>query len=173
MTLLDYIVLCIFFISIVLSIIRGLVREVLSIAGWVVAFIAASTYAYEFEPFIPSEIGGESLRIIAAFIVVFVATLLVSVLITMLLNALIKNVGLGFIDRTFGAFFGFARALVIVMMLVLIAGLTALPQQPVWRQAVLSPTLEVVALEVLPWLPDDLSKRISYEKKEQLTQQKN
>ncbi|SEQ77336.1 membrane protein required for colicin V production [Nitrosomonas sp. Nm51] len=165
MTVFDYIVLGIFFISIILSIIRGLVREVLSIAGWVIAFIAASAYAYDFEPYIPSEIDGESLRVIAAFIAVFIVTLVVTVLITMLLNALIKNIGLGFIDRTLGAFFGFARAFIIVLVMVLIAGLTALPQQPMWRHAVLSPALEIVALEVLPWLPDDLSKRISYEKK--------
>ncbi|MDR4518763.1 MAG: CvpA family protein [Nitrosomonas sp.] len=172
MTIFDYVVLGIFFISIILSIVRGLVREVLSIAGWVIAFIAASTFAYDFEPYIPPELSGESLRIIAAFILVFIATLIISVMITMLLNALIKNVGLGFIDRILGAFFGFTRALVVVMVLVLIAGLTALPQQSLWRQAVLSPTLEMMALQVLPWLPNDLSKHISYEKKEEILQHK-
>ena len=168
MTIFDYVVLGIFFVSIILSIVRGLVREVLSIAGWVIAFIAASTFAYDFEPYIPPELSGESLRIIAAFILVFIATLIISVMVTMLLNALIKNVGLGFIDRILGAFFGFVRALVIVLVLVLLAGLTALPQQFLWRQAMLSPTLEMLALQVLPWLPSDLSKHINYEKKEKI-----
>ncbi|MBX3630247.1 MAG: CvpA family protein [Nitrosomonas sp.] len=163
MTIFDYVVLVIFFISIVLSIIRGIVREVLSIAGWVVAFIAAGTYAADFEPFVPSEIGG-SLRIVAAFVLVFIGTLLIVTLITMLLNSLIKNVGLGFIDRLLGAVFGFARALIIVLALVLIAGLTALPQQPLWRQAMLSESLELMAKQVVPWLPDELSKYISYDK---------
>ncbi len=164
MTVFDYIVLAIFLISIILSIVRGLVREVLSIAGWIIAFIAASTYAHYFEPYIPSEISGESMRLIASFVLVFIATLIVTVLITSLLNTLIKNVGLGFIDRILGAFFGSARALIIVMVLVLIAGLTALPKQSMWRQALLSPPLEVMAMEILPWLPDELSSRISYEK---------
>lgn len=165
MTIFDYVVLGIFFVSILLSIIRGLVREVLSIAGWVVAFIAASSYASDFEPYIPPEIGGESLRIIAAFVVVFLVVLIIAVLMTMLLSTLIKGVGLGFIDRLLGAFFGFARALIVVLVLVLTAGLTALPQQKLWQQAVLSEPLVTMATQILPWLPDDLSKRISYEKK--------
>lgn len=167
MTIFDYVVLGIFLISILLSIIRGLVREVLSIAGWVVAFIAASSYASDFEPYIPSEVGGESLRIIAAFVLVFLAVLIITVLITMLLSTFIKGVGLGFIDRLLGAFFGFARALVVVLVLVLVAGLTALPQQKLWQQAVLSEPLEAMAIQILPWLPDDLSRRISYEKKKE------
>ncbi|SFK32228.1 membrane protein required for colicin V production [Nitrosomonas aestuarii] len=173
MTIFDYVVVGVFFISVILSIIRGLVREVLSIAGWVVAFIAASTFTHDLEPYMPPEIGGESLRLISAFILVFIVTLIVSVLITTLMNTLIKNVGLGFIDRILGAFFGFARALIIIMTLVLIAGLTALPQQPLWHQAVLSPSMEAMAEQVLPWLPDDLSKRISFERKDEIIQQSN
>jgi len=163
MTIFDYVVLTIFGISILLSIVRGIVREVLSIAGWIAAFIAASTYAVDIEPFVPSEVGG-SLRIIAAFIIVFIATLLVAVLVTMLLNSLIKNVGLGFIDRILGAFFGFARGLIIALVIVLIAGLTALPQQPLWQDAMFSEPLELMAKHVKQWLPDDLSRYISYEK---------
>lgn len=169
MTIFDYVVLIVFFVSVVLSIIRGIVREVLSIAGWIVAFIAASTYATDFEPYVPAELGG-SLRIIAAFVLVFIGTLLIAVLVTMLLNSLIKNVGLGFIDRMLGAFFGFGRALIIVLVMVLIAGLTALPQQPMWQQAMLSEPLELLAKQVMPFLPDELSKYISYEKTDKAVQ---
>jgi membrane protein required for colicin V production len=169
MTLFDYVVLIIFFISIILSIMRGIIREVLSIAGWIMAFIAAGTFAADFEPFVPSEIGG-SLRIVAAFILVFVGTMLIAVLITMLLNSLIKNVGLGFVDRVLGAVFGFARALLIVLALVLVAGLTALPQQPFWQQALFSEPLVLMARQVKSWLPDELSKYISYDKTDRSVQ---
>ena len=164
MTVFDYVVLSIFLVSIVLSIVRGFVREALSIAGWIVAFIAAGAYASYFEPFMPSAIGGESLRILIAFILVFLAALLITALITMVLSALIKGVGLGFIDRLLGSVFGFLRAFVIVMLLVLIAGLTAIPKQQFWQQAVLSRSLEVVAMQITQWLPNDLSKWISYER---------
>jgi len=164
MTIFDYIVLGIFAVSIVLSILRGLVREVLSIAGWVIAFVAASSYAGDFEPLLPSEVSGESLRMIVSFIALFISVLLVSGLIIMLLSVLIKGVGLGFIDRLLGAFFGFLRGLLVVLVLVLIAGLTALPQKSFWEQAQLSSPLEMVAVYAKKWLPEDLSKRINYER---------
>lgn len=166
MTVFDYVVSGIFLVSIVLSIFRGFVREALSIAGWVVAFIVASAYSSLFEQFLPAEITGETLRISIAFVLTFLAVLLITALAIMLLTTLIKGIGLGFIDRLFGSVFGFLRALAIVTLLVLIAGLTTIPNQLFWQQAVLSRPLEAIAVQVLPWLPNDLSKRISYERKE-------
>jgi membrane protein required for colicin V production len=86
-------------------------------------------------------------------------------LIAMLLSALIKTVGLGFIDRMLGSVFGLVRGLLIVLMVVLLAGMTTLPQEPLWQKALLSKTLETAAGLTLPWLPQELSKRIHYEKK--------
>ena len=166
MTAFDYVVSGIFLVSIVLSIIRGFVREALSVAGWVVAFIVAGAYASFFEKFLPVEITGETLRISIAFVLAFLSVLLITALATMSLSVLIKGIGLGFIDRLLGSVFGFIRALVIVMLLVLIAGLTTIPNQVFWQQAALSRPLEAIAMQVLPWLPNDLSKRISYEKKD-------
>lgn len=166
MTAFDYVVLSIFLVSIILSIFRGFVRESLAIAGWVVAFIVASAYTSFFEQFLPIEIAGETLRFFITFVLTFLAVLLVTALITMLLTAFIKGIGLGFIDRFLGSIFGFLRALIIVTLLVLIAGLTTIPNQIFWQQAVLSKPLESIALQVLPWLPNDVSKHINYERKE-------
>jgi membrane protein required for colicin V production len=46
---------------------------------------------------------------------------------------------------------------------VLLAGMTSLPRQEVWRNAMFSAPLEAFAADVKPWLPEGLSKRISYE----------
>jgi membrane protein required for colicin V production len=51
-----------------------------------------------------------------------------------------------------------------VLLVVLTAGLTALPQEPFWRKALLSKPLETAAMMAMPWLPQDVSKRISYVK---------
>jgi membrane protein required for colicin V production len=67
------------------------------------------------------------LRYAIAFVVTFLAVLLITALATMLLSALIKGIGLGFIDRLLGSVFGFIRALAIVILLVLMAGLTTIP----------------------------------------------
>ena len=146
--------------------VRGVVREILSLAGWVVAFMVANSFAAGFAPLLPSGISGESLRLLLAFAALFLSSLLAMGLITMLISALVKTVGLGFADRFMGSLFGFARGLLVVLLMVLAAGLTALPQEPFWKKAVLSKPLEMAAMMVIPWLPRDLSKRISYVKTE-------
>jgi membrane protein required for colicin V production len=50
-----------------------------------------------------------------------------------------------------------------VMVVVLLAGLTTLPRQPVWNNAMLSAPLEALAVFVKPWLPQYLSQRITYD----------
>lgn len=146
--------------------VRGVVREILSLAGWVVAFMVANSFAAGFAPLLPSSLSGESLRLLLAFAALFLSSLLAMGLITMLISALVKTVGLGFADRFMGSLFGFARGLLVVLLMVLAAGFTALPQEPFWKKAVLSKPLEMAAMMVIPWLPRDLSKRISYVKTE-------
>lgn len=164
MTIFDYSVLAILVVSILLSMVRGVVRELLSLAGWVVAFMVANSFAAVLAPMLPSDIVGQSLRTLLAFAALFLSALLAMALITMLISALVKTVGLGFADRFFGSLFGFIRGFMVVLLIVLAAGLTALPQEPFWRKALLSKPLEKVAMMVTPWLPQELSKRINYVK---------
>ena len=164
MTIFDYAVLAIFVVSILLSVVRGVVRELFSLAGWVVAFMVANSFAAGFAPMLPSSIAGESLRMLLAFAALFLSALLAMALMTMMISALTRTVGLGFADRFFGSLFGFMRGLLVVLLIVLAAGLTALPQEPFWEKALLSKPLETAAMMVIPWLPQDLSRRISYVK---------
>ena len=130
MTIFDYAVLAILVVSILLSVMRGVVRELFSLTGWVIAFMVANSFAAGFLSMLPSSITGESLRMLLAFAAVFLSTLLAMALITMLISALIKTVGLGFADRFFGSLFVFMRGLLVVLLMVLATGLTALPQEP-------------------------------------------
>ena len=164
MTIFDYAVLAILVVSILLSVVRGVVRELFSLAGWVVAFMVANSFAAGFAPMLPSSIAGESLRILLAFAALFLSALLAMALMTMMISALTRTVGLGFADRFFGSLFGFMRGLLVVLLIVLAAGLTAMPQEPFWQKALLSKPLETAAMMVIPWLPQDLSRRISYVK---------
>jgi membrane protein required for colicin V production len=99
---------------------------------------------------------------VAGFLAVFVAVLVLFALARWLLSLLLKAVGLAPLDRVLGAVFGIARGVLVVWIGVLLAGLSALPQQAWWRQAVLSPPLETAVLAAKPWLPPDLAKRIHY-----------
>lgn len=163
MTAFDYAVLAIIGLSVIISVWRGAIREVLAIASWVLAFLAAQAYAPSVARYLPDAIANPSLRMLAGFLCVFVAVLLLTGIVAIASAKLIRAVGLGPFDRGLGAIFGLVRGILVVLTLVLLSGLTAMPREPVWRDAMLSSPLEAVAVAVKPYLPDELSRRISYE----------
>lgn len=163
MTVFDYAVLLVVGISVLLSVMRGFVREVLALAAWVIAFAAASLLAGVVAGWIGPAIADDAWRALAAFLAVFFVTLVGMSLTAMAVSGLLRKAGLGLEDRLLGGFFGFARGLLIVMVAVLLGGLTALPRQPVWHDAVLSPPLEALAGAVRPWLPEILASNLSYD----------
>ena len=163
MTLFDLAVLVIIALSVLLSVIRGLIREVLALAAWVIAFLAANVLAGEIAPWLPDTIPSEEFRLLAGFVGVFVAVLIAMSVLAIMASKLVKSAGLGLEDRLLGAVFGLARGLLMVMVVVLLAGLTSLPRQAVWRNAVLSDPLVAFAGHVKAWLPAALAQRIAYD----------
>ena len=163
MTWVDYAVLAIIGISVLLSVIHGLVRELMALAAWIVAFLTAQFYAADVAPLVPAAITSPSLRLLAAFLLVFLAVLVVMSVLASLISRLIRRAGLGAVDRLLGALFGFVRGLAIVMVVVLLAGLTMLPRQQAWRHAMLSPPLEALANAIKVWLPYDFSRHVKYD----------
>jgi len=163
MTVLDYVVIAILGLSILLSVIRGLVREVLALLAWVVAFLAANFFAGPLATLLPDGISSAEVRLLVGFGTAFVVVLLSMSLLAMFASRLVKSAGLGVEDRVLGSVFGLARGMLVVLVLVLLAGLTSLPKQPVWRDAVLSKPLELFAGRVKVWLPGGLSQRITYD----------
>lgn len=146
-----------------ISVLRGLAREVLSLAGWIIAFLAASalsgTVAEWFVPLVPDA----SVRALTAFVAVFIVALILAGLAAVAVSRLLKSAGLGLEDRLLGGFFGFARGMLIVVLIVLLGGLTALPRQPAWNDAMLSPPLEALAGALKPWVAQAVARYISYD----------
>lgn len=162
MTLFDYVVLFILGLSVLFGVIRGLVREVLSLAAWVVAFVAANVLAPHVARVLPEGVASEEIRLLAGFVCVFVLVLVAMSVLAIMASKLVKIAGLGVADHVLGGVFGLARGLLVVMVLVLLAGLTSLPRDPMWRNALLSPPLETLAGHIKAWLPADLARRITY-----------
>lgn len=98
----------------------------------------------------------------AAFILVFFLVWLGTCLLRVLLTGLLDSAGLGGVNRFFGAGFGLARGVVLVTVMTLIGGLSDLPRQPAWRDALFAPPLEAGALALCPWLPPMLARNIHY-----------
>lgn len=155
-------VLAILLASMVVSMMRGLVREVLSLTAFAAAFVAAiwwGPWLYEaLTPYI--EMG--LLRMAVGYLGVFVGVLLVVGTINLALGSLIKSTGLAPADRGLGAVFGLARGLLIIMILVVAAGYTPLPAEAWWKNAMLSNLSEQAVLGVKQQLPQDVGKWIPY-----------
>ena len=163
MTWLDYAVLGVFAASLVVGAWRGLVREVLSILGWVIAFLAANLLAGPLGPVMPQAIPSPELRIAAAYVAVFVVSLMATALLGLLLSKIVKAAGLGGVDRMLGALFGAARGLLIVLAAALLAGLTSAPKQAFWRDSASGPLLAQAAQALKPLLPQTFAERLRYD----------
>ncbi|MGW8393747.1 CvpA family protein [Pseudoduganella sp. HUAS MS19] len=162
MTIFDYLVIFVLIASIVISTMRGLVKEVLSLAGWIVAFVVANAYGPWLAPMLPEALPGAVVRLIVAFIALFIGVLILMALLTMAINALIEAGGLSFADRSLGALFGFGRGIVIVLVGVILCGMTSMPKQEFWQNALLSPMAESGVRTVKPFLPAAMAQHVHF-----------
>ncbi|MGH8751179.1 MAG: CvpA family protein [Burkholderiales bacterium] len=162
MTIFDLAVVLIIGLSLLLSVIRGAVREVLALTAWVAAFWAAQAYAVEAAALMPGALSNPSLRLMTGFAVIFLTVLVIMSLLAMVCSRFVKATSLSAADRALGAVFGLLRGYLMVVILVLLGGLTSLPKQPQWKDALFSSSLERVAVYIKTWLPENLAKRITY-----------
>ena len=159
MTGFDFAVLGITMLSLLLGLWRGLVYEVLSLLGWPIALVSSKLYAANVAPLMP---GQETLRLVLAYVAVFIAALILWGLFAWLISKLVKSVGLGWLDRVLGGIFGILRGALVILVLVWLAGLTEVPEYPIWRNAQTSKPAEDAALLAKAWLPEPIAKRIHY-----------
>jgi membrane protein required for colicin V production len=162
-TWLDYAVVGVLVLCILFGLWRGLVREVVSILGWVIAFLAANLFAGPLGQALPSEIPTPELRLAIAFMAIFVCSLALTTLLGLLLSRMVKAVGLEGLDRTLGALFGTAKGVLILLVVALLAGLTSAPRQSYWRDSISGETLARCAIAFKPLLPPTFAERLRYD----------
>ena len=142
---------------------RGIIYEVLALLGWLSAFLVARWFAADVAAMLPASITVADIRTAIAYVILFIATLFFSSSVAWLVSKAITKLGnLGWTVWVLGALFGIARGTMLVLVLVLIAGLTSWPKDPIWREATLSKPLQELALASLVWLPEGVSKHIRY-----------
>lgn len=161
-TIFDYLLLLVLLASVVISTMRGLVKEILSLVSWVVAFVIANAYGAALAPMLPSMIPGEAVRLMVAFVALFLGVRILMGLLTLAVDAVIKASGLSLADRGLGGLFGLARGIVIVLFAVILCGMTSIPQQDFWKNALLSPMAETGARTVKPFLPAALTQHVHF-----------
>lgn len=135
MATLDWVFAAILVLSLVVGVWRGLVFEVISVAGWIVAFVLAQWWAPAVASWLPMGQWSPALRYAAGFVVVLMGSLFAMALLAMLARKLIEAVGLRPVDRILGAAFGLVRGLVIVLALTVVALMTPVKDTQTWNES--------------------------------------
>ncbi len=129
---LDIVIAAVILLSAVIGLVRGLVKEVLSLVSWAAAFVVALFFSNELGQLLPATWGSTGLRQAIAFVVLFVGTLVVTGLLQWLIGKLIETTGLSGTDRFLGLLFGSARGLLVA--LVVLVGLEQIASDASWWQ---------------------------------------
>ncbi len=162
MSWVDVLIVVVVLLSALVSLWRGFVRELISLLTWVAAFGVAMIYAQRIDGMFAGFISAPSVRVVLAFFLLFLGTLLAGALVNNMAGQAVKKSGLGGTDRALGLLFGSFRGVVIVAILVLLAGLTALPGDPWWQASMLLPWFEAVAIMMTDFLPADMAEHFQF-----------
>ena len=158
----DFLIIGIILLSATISIVRGFIREVLSLLSWILAFWVALMFHANLASLLVSYVDTPSIRLFAAFFLLFVVTLILGALVNHLISQLVEKTGLTGTDRALGIIFGLIRGAAIVTLLVLVAGLTPMPADAWWQNSLLIEHFEQLAMLVVGLLPEDIATHINF-----------
>lgn len=138
----DWTILTILFVSSLISLKRGFVKEALSMVNWVIAFVIAMTFGESLASLLVEHIDTPSVRNMVAFAILFAATLIVGAMVNYLIGELVRMTGLSGTDRLFGMIFGLVRGFIVVMAILLIVpGFIPIDQDSWWHESAMIPHL--------------------------------
>jgi membrane protein required for colicin V production len=162
MTWIDYVIIGLVFIAFITGFLRGFSLEFFSLVFWLLAIGVGLSFSREFSVFLESIISNPLPKIAASFLLLFLITLIVGSLIRVLLGESIKKTTLTFTDRLGGMIFGALHGMVVVVVLVMLAGLTALPDDLWWKESKLLPSFQVCVIWSRDHIPSGLAEYIHY-----------
>ena len=158
---LDLAVIGIVLLSALLSMVRGFTREVLAIASWAAAAVAAYFFYPQVMPFLEPYITKDQVRQIAAIAIVFFVVLILVSIITVRLSDAILDSKVGALDRTLGFVFGAARGFLLAVVAFMFFNWLVPKTQPEWvNNAKLRPLLQTTGDELIAFLPPDAENAI-------------
>ena len=157
----DFIIITIILASILIGVVRGFIKESISLVTWVIAICLAVLYAAPLSAHITfTKI--ELVRSLSAFLIIFILTVFVGALINYLVGGFIRKTPFSMPDRVLGSAFGLLRGVVLVTILVLVAGLTPLPEEEWWQQSKSISHFQVFAMWLKEQLPEENAKAFHF-----------
>ncbi|PAU74701.1 CvpA family protein [Halomonas salipaludis] len=142
LTWLDMVFLAVLAISMLAGFMRGLIREGLGLAAWIIALVAARMFAEPVADMLSGLIDNADGRLVLSFILVIFVVIMICGLVIRAVHAAVEWVGMGFFNRVAGAGFGVLRGAAILVLVTVLISLTPLSQLEAWRDAELRPTFE-------------------------------
>ena len=162
----DWSLLAVLAASVLVGLWRGLVFELMSLVGWLVAYGAATLYSAQVAPYLPfgtsdpSGMSGSALQHGAAFAVTFIAVLIAWSILASLLRLLIRATPLTIIDRVLGAGFGLMRGAVLLMVLATLVAFTPAKTSRAWQDSHGAAWLRTALSSLKPLLPADVVRHL-------------
>lgn len=147
-------------LSVLVGLVRGLLYEVMSLLGWVVAYFAAQWSTPVVAPRLPVGTPGSALNTAAAFASSFVVVLLAWSLVAWLIQKLVHASPLSIADRLLGAVFGLARGVLVGLVAVTLVGLTSLTKTEAWQASRGVGLLQMALTGLKPVLPDEVVRHL-------------
>jgi membrane protein required for colicin V production len=157
----DATLLAVLAVSVVVGLVRGVVYEVMALAGWVVAWFGAQWLAPDVAPYVPIGTRGTGLNMAVTVVLCFLAVLIVWGLLARLVRLLVRATPLTVPDRLLGAGFGLLRGAVLLLALATVVTLTPAAQSPEWRQSVGAGWLQALMRGLQPLLPAEIARFVS------------
>ncbi len=152
MTAVDIIVIFVIVLSALFGILRGFVRESISLAKWILATWVAATFAGKFSTMLPLE--SEAAAQATAFGILFILVFIVGALVSFVVSTFVKKTGLSGADRVFGFAFGVLRGAVIILVFVVVGQTVSLTQTQWWQDSTMLERFERVAIELQDYIPE-------------------
>jgi membrane protein required for colicin V production len=142
---------------------RGFVLELLSLVLWPSAAFVAWLFADDGAEFFRSLISDAHLRVVAAFVAVFLIVFIIGTIVVYFIHRALPLRGIfRKPNAMLGGVVGFVRGGIIIVIVFLVAGITSLPQRPWWRESLLAPQFQKVAVAVSVYMPRDIARHIRY-----------
>lgn len=158
MATLDWVFVGVLVLSLALGAWRGLVYEVLSVLGWIAAFVLAQWLAPDAAALLPLGGVGAGLRYAAGFVLVFVVAAFLAGLVAWLLKKAVERVGLRPVDRTLGAAFGLVRGGVLLLAAAVVVNMTPLQSGQWWTESKGAGVSTAVLRGLKPVLPESFGR---------------